>query len=415
MKQIFSLAIMLLASLSIMAQAEAELKPNELEFFDQNNPLTGTRYGYNFFNIQSGFDFSSGGPGFLSAGDDLQFSSINKDGFEVTQTSVFDPMLSSKLDLQSLSFNKFGSGANGSTWQIRTVEDGNGDVSLTIEETAAYSGAAYLGQALHIQSTGPSSNNNMIGIGTSMPDARLHVEGTTNFRQPGIKRFYIPNWTPSAAGLEVIAGVFTGEGIYSPTVRFLAPNSSFADFGVDSDGNAIFQTGDVTRLTIFQNGNVNVAGSLSKGGGSFKIDHPLDPENKYLYHSFVESPDMMNVYNGNITTDAHGEATVTLPDYFEALNRDFRYQLTAVGTFTQLIIKEKLEDNSFVIASSVPNVEVSWQITGIRQDAFANKNRIPNEVDKKGSEIGTYLHPEAFNQPASKTTNKEDVKITLDH
>ena len=153
--------------------------------------------------------------------------------------------------------------------------------------------------------------------------------------------------------------------------------------------------------------DVNVAGNLSKGGGSFKIDHPLDPENKYLYHSFVESPDMMNVYNGNTTTDENGNATVTLPDYFEALNRDFRYQLTAIGTFAQLIIKEKLDNNTFVIASSEPNVEVSWQITGIRQDAYANKNRIPNEVEKKASEKGFYLHPEAFDQPLSKKLKVE--------
>lgn len=74
------------------------------------------------------------------------------------------------------------------------------------------------------------------------------------------------------------------------------------------------------------NGRVAVLGTLSKGGGSFKIDHPLDPANKTLSHSFVESPDMLNIYNGNVTTDADGFATVTLPDWFEALNRDFRYQ-----------------------------------------------------------------------------------------
>src|SRR5262249_48563045 len=85
------------------------------------------------------------------------------------------------------------------------------------------------------------------------------------------------------------------------------------------------------------NGDVQIGGNLSKGGGSFKIDHPLDPENKYLYHSFVESPDMKNIYDGTVTTDESGEATITLPGYFEALNRDFRYQLTVIGTFAQAI------------------------------------------------------------------------------
>jgi hypothetical protein len=150
-------------------------------------------------------------------------------------------------------------------------------------------------------------------------------------------------------------------------------------------------------------GDVEVLGTVSKSGGSFKIDHPLDPENKYLSHSFVESPDMMNIYNGNITTDGNGMAVVELPEWFEALNRDFRYQLTVVGQFAQAIIAEKVKGNRFVIQTSVPGVEVSWQVTGIRQDAWANQNRIPVEEKKAERERGHYLHPEAFQQPEEKS------------
>jgi hypothetical protein len=146
-------------------------------------------------------------------------------------------------------------------------------------------------------------------------------------------------------------------------------------------------------------GDVEISGNLAKGGGSFKIDHPLDPENKYLYHSFVESPDMMNIYNGNVTTDQNGEAIVELPNWFEALNNEFRYQLTVIGTFAQAIVGEKIKDNRFAIRTSSPNVEVSWQITGIRKDAYANKNRIPVEQLKPEAERGLYLHPAAFQQP----------------
>ena len=148
-------------------------------------------------------------------------------------------------------------------------------------------------------------------------------------------------------------------------------------------------------------GNVYVNGTLSKAGGSFKIDHPLDPANKYLEHSFVESPDMMNVYNGNITTDANGDATVTLPDYFEALNRDYRYQLTVIGQFAQAIVKDEIKDNRFTIKTDKPNVKVSWQVTGIRQDAWANANRIPVEDAKPANERGTYLYPQGYSQPES--------------
>jgi hypothetical protein len=150
-------------------------------------------------------------------------------------------------------------------------------------------------------------------------------------------------------------------------------------------------------------GDVQVSGSLSKGGGSFKIDHPLDPENKYLYHSFVESPDMKNIYDGTITTDVNGDAVVNLPDYFEALNRDFRYQLTVIGTFAQAIIAEKIKGNQFRIRTNAPTVEVSWQVTGIRQDAYANKHRIQVEEVKPDAQRGTYLHPDSFNQPEDKS------------
>ena len=148
---------------------------------------------------------------------------------------------------------------------------------------------------------------------------------------------------------------------------------------------------------------MDVDGNLSKAGGSFKIDHPLDPANKYLYHSFVESPDMMNIYNGNATLDGNGEAVVTLPDWFETLNRDFRYQLTAVGApGPNLYVAEEIFGNHFKIAGGRPGAKVSWQVTGIRQDAWANAHRIPVEVEKPEVERGFYLHPELFGAPEEK-------------
>jgi hypothetical protein len=148
---------------------------------------------------------------------------------------------------------------------------------------------------------------------------------------------------------------------------------------------------------VFVTGNLIVEGMLSKPGGSFKIDHPLDPQNKYLYHSFVESPDMLNIYNGNVTTNDKGYATVGLPDWFEALNRDFRYQLTVIGQFAQAIVAKEIEGNTFTIQTDKPSVKVSWQVTGIRKDAFADAHRIPVEETKAEKERGTCLHQEACN------------------
>jgi hypothetical protein len=109
---------------------------------------------------------------------------------------------------------------------------------------------------------------------------------------------------------------------------------------------------------------------------------------------------MMNIYNGNVTTDAGGLATVELPDYFEALNRDFRYQLTVIGQLAQAIVAQEIENNRFVIQTDKPKVKVSWQVTGIRHDAYANAHRIQVEEDKPEAERGTYLHPELFGASA---------------
>jgi hypothetical protein len=143
-------------------------------------------------------------------------------------------------------------------------------------------------------------------------------------------------------------------------------------------------------------GDLDVIGNLTKTTGTFKIDDPMDPGNKYLYHSFVESPDMMDVYNGSVMTDKHGKAVVTLPDYFEKLNRDFRYQLTAIGTFAQATVINEIENNQFTIRTSKPGVKVSWQVTGIRQDAYAKAHPLKVEEEKPAGEQGRYLHPEVM-------------------
>jgi hypothetical protein len=110
---------------------------------------------------------------------------------------------------------------------------------------------------------------------------------------------------------------------------------------------------------------------------------------------------MMNVYNGNIITDANGEATVLLPDYFNALNKDYRYQLTVIGTFAQAIIAKKVVNNQFVIKTDQPNVEVSWQVTGIRNDAYAQAHRIQAEVEKESYNKGKYLTPVELGKSAN--------------
>jgi len=162
-----------------------------------------------------------------------------------------------------------------------------------------------------------------------------------------------------------------------------------------------------SRYAGYFSGPVHVAGTLTKSGGSFKIDHPLDPEDKYLSHSFVESPDMKNVYDGVVVLDERGEAEVALPEWFEALNRDFRYQLTCIGGAALVYIAEEISGNRFRIAGGTRGLKVSWQVTGIRRDAWAQAHRIPVEEDKPAEDRGRYLHPELYGKPATESVDRE--------
>ena len=77
--------------------------------------------------------------------------------------------------------------------------------------------------------------------------------------------------------------------------------STDADNGENIGVYGVASGGAVNYAGMFD-GNVDVNGTLTKDAGSFKIDHPLDPANKYLSHSFVESPDMKNIYDGVVVT-----------------------------------------------------------------------------------------------------------------
>ncbi len=176
---------------------------------------------------------------------------------------------------------------------------------------------------------------------------------------------------------------------------------------VSGDGIQAFAGQGITgstpgRAGVFT-GDVEITGALNVSGTkNFKIDHPLDPENKYLYHAAIESSEILNVYSGNVKTNKKGEAIVTLPDWFEALNKDFRYQLTVIGQFAQAIVAEKIKGHQFRIKTNAANVEVSWQVTGIRSDAATRQLTFKVEEVKPVHERGTYLSPEAYGEPKEK-------------
>ena len=204
------------------------------------------------------------------------------------------------------------------------------------------------------------------------------------------------NYAASGIGVRGQADVAGGVGVYGSST------ANTGVYGVTSQGTGVWGSNggsNTTGWAGYFDGRVTVNGNFINASGSSMIDHPLDPENMVLQHAVVESPDMMNIYNGNITTDSQGYATVTMPDWFEALNGDFRYQLTVIGQFAQAIVAQELEGNQFIIQTDKPDVTVSWQVTGIRHDPWAEANRIEVELAKDEADLGLYLHPEAYGLP----------------
>jgi hypothetical protein len=271
--------------------------------------------------------------------------------------------------------------------------------------------------AVSILANGVTANNGAIGVYGSGEDYGVEGFGSTGLYGSG--PLGVDGESPYTGGTGVF-GYGTATGVFGNGTTGVEGSSSASEgYGVYGEsqnssgigggfyntttGDALFTYNSGGGYAAFFYGSVDVDGKLSKAGGSFKIDHPLDPANKYLYHSFVESPDMMNIYNGNVVTDGNGDAVVQLPDWFEALNRDFRYQLTVIGQFARAIVASEVSKQRFTIKTDQPNVKVSWQVTGIRQDAWANANRIQVEVPKAAAERGYYLHPELFGAPPEKS------------
>ncbi len=133
---------------------------------------------------------------------------------------------------------------------------------------------------------------------------------------------------------------------------------------------------------VFVSGDLNVTGTITGSTKNFKIDDPLDPARKYLYHASIESSEMANIYSGNVTLDRRGEAVVDLPEWFEALNGDFRYQLTTIGRAAPVFIAREIENHRFKIAGGRAGLKVSWQVTGVRHDAWAQAHPLQVEEDK---------------------------------
>jgi hypothetical protein len=276
---------------------------------------------------------------------------------------------SGKLDVKELT------NTNGTALYVGVNNGLASNSALRVESLSGTSGRAILA---YRQGTGNAL------LASSTHGEVISADGGIGSNDVGVR-------ATASTGVYGIAGIAGGIGVRASSGGF-------------ASGTALWAQG-----YSFTSGSLDVIGNLSKSSGTFKIDHPQDPENKFLIHSFVESPDMMNVYNGNISTDNNGYATITLPSYFEALNINFKYQLSIVGKeFAQALVYEKIKNNQFIVRTDKPNIEVSWQVTGVRNDKYAQQNRIVTEVEKSAKQKGKYLNAKEFGATEEKQITPMD-------
>src|SRR6266498_4088743 len=208
-------------------------------------------------------------------------------------------------------------------------------------------------------------------------------------------------------GVEGVSRMAGGKGIAG---RADNGTNAVAVYGESSAGLAGFFRG---RVTITQSLLINEIFTKQITGAVklFRIDHPLYPAEKYLSHNSLESDEMANFYSGNVTLDHSGRALVTLPSWFQTLNKDFRYQLTCVGGYSPVYIAREIQENRFEIAGGKAGMKVSWQVTGIRQDPYALTHPLQVEQDKAPAERGYYLNPVELGYPESRGINMQASRL----
>jgi hypothetical protein len=240
-----------------------------------------------------------------------------------------------------------------------------------------------------------------VGVAASSPNG-VAVGAICHGTGIGLRATSDGGWAVNAqsrAGVGVLGASDTDVGVQGVCqsgnnfgVVGMGANAGVAAFNPNNDHAAYLAS---ACCAAWFTGNVQVTGRVMKGGGGFRIDHPLAPAEQYLSHSFVESSEMKNLYDGVVVADGQGHATVELPDWFEAVNTDVRYQLTAIGgPAPELHVHRELVNGRFQIAGAGAGMKVCWQVSGVRRDPWARAHPLRVEEEKSADERGYYLHPE---------------------
>ncbi len=343
--------------------------------------ITGTNNEYNAVQGSSYSNYNSGGG--IGSGGIAGFYEGTGDGVGV-YGQVVDPASSGQAGIFGLNSRTDGGyGVNGQGYAgivgeaVVATLDGFG-VYGTSNNGIGVQGETYDMSLYGVSGLNYASYETGDGIGV-MGDGNTGVWGqTVDGAGYGVYGF---NASASTTENNIGTGGDGWVGVYGVT------NNTATGYGVYSDGNF-----------------------ASSGTKAFIIDHPTDPDNKILKHYCIESPEVINLYRGNVTLDENGEAVITLPEYFESINTNFSYNLTPIGAPVNLYIKKKIENGQFTIAGGNANMEVSWTVYAERNDKFIQSYPESKAVEVNKKVPGNYIRPELYNKPKNKSVFPQKEK-----
>jgi hypothetical protein len=215
---------------------------------------------------------------------------------------------------------------------------------------------------------GTSSNHDLFIDTNNTKRIEVHNNGNISFFEDTGSTETL-GWSASNERLSLSGSDYQFELKQGSNQPFFLRAVSDGSFRIHLNG-----TGDI--FSVSSAGASSFAGSLTKGSGSFKIDHPLESkkDTHHLVHSFVESPQANNIYRGSVAL-SDGQATVNLDEVSTMTEGTFVALNTSIHVYTSNesdwdAVKGSVSGNILTIEcqNAESNAMVNWLVIGERQD-----------------------------------------------